>query len=166
MIAVLTVQAPSGVIHLTTPAGTAVIQPAPATTKVIQLGIQGPSGPAGNAASGVQLIAGEIMGGGKVVYAGADGKSYLADSGDIAQIGLIEGLTLGAATADAPVNVVASGPLTTTGLTPGAAYFLGTAGGIVKEGDAGFPTVGFLQPLGTAASATLLIVLLGPPIEF
>ena len=120
----------------------------------------GPAGPAGVPVF-PGIVAGETMGGDKLVYAASDGKAYLA-SQNAALAGKILGFTKNAVIAGATVDIVAPGnTIPLAGLTPGAEYFVGpNPGDITATPDSS----GLLQSVGTAITSTQLGYILGPAI--
>lgn len=152
-------------VDLTAPTRAVIaLRPLEATTIAKEGGIQvtvGRQGPAG--ISGVDgagdFEAGETIGGHRAVYFDGAGKLRKATSetGGNAAVAIIRN----AATAGAQTKIYKDGSVNGfSGLTPGARYFLGTDGVITETP----PTSGIYQALGTAASATILIVEIGEPV--
>lgn len=102
--------------------------------------------------------AGETVSGDQIVYV-ASGEVFKADSATT-PAGAVVGMTRQAATAGNPVLVLTSGRVTgLVGLTPGANYFLGSAGAIATTP----PASGLLQSVGVALDASTLVLQLGQP---
>ena len=100
-------------------------------------------------------IAGQILGGGKVVYSAA-GKFYLYNPMDENLYRAPVGITKHAANADAPIQVQVMGVFTEVGLglTPDEEYFAGPAGTLVLD-----PTsYTVMQYVGRAISANSLFI--------
>jgi hypothetical protein len=85
--------------------------------------------PGGGGSDTYTGIAGEDLGGGKLVYLSA-GKFYLYDANDTALADAAFGITKGAAVTDAPVDIQISGVFTEVGLglNPDAEYYAGLTG--------------------------------------
>jgi hypothetical protein len=133
-----------------------------------QQGVQGVPGPQGTpgAAGGTYetRTASETLGGHRIVRStGADTVGYASsdnpDHGDDTQ-----GMTLGAATSGATVNVQRVGSVTHSGWawTPGEPVFLGTSGLPTQTP----PSDGFVQVIGHAEAADTLFLSIEPPIYF
>ena len=121
------------------------------------LGLQGPPGIAGTTGAALQLIAGMALGGNRVVT----GAAQYADSSDLATAGRAIGITQGAASLGAPVNIVASGELDGFfGLIVDQPAFV-AANGTVSQS---LPGSGYLQSLGVAVSASRLLINISPPL--
>ena len=111
----------------------------------------------------VEIIAGEYLPAGRFAYVAADGLAYLASNASAATAATV----YTSATIDS--GAVGDASLAgfndaMTGLTAGATYALGVAGGVIQL--AGLPTTPgtIIQVLGTATS-TGLIVSIGQAIE-
>lgn len=129
-------------------------------SNIIEIGKQGPPGPRGlkgaSGASIVSLIAGENLGGNRVVI----NQSTYADNTNLDHIGKVIGITTGAANAGDYVSVQTGNELEGFfGLSLGPVY-LSTNGTITQTP----PTVGFIQQLGTATSSTSMIINISTPI--
>lgn len=135
---------------LTGPAGTVTVS-GPARVSLTG-GLQGPSGPPGPMMGEEDYEAAENIGGHRAVALDSSGLLIPADASEgIAAIGIIRD----AVTTGNDVTVYRAGVVNGfTGLTPAAVYYLGESGAITLTP----PTSGILQPLGTAASATELLV--------
>ncbi len=106
----------------------------------------------------IEAVAGEVLGGEKIVFLAADGMVYLA-SASTTEAGTVLGVTTHAAELGAPVEVCQEGELPTSGLFTGKRYFLGEAGAWAMVP----PQTGLLQEIGKALSETKLMVGLGLP---
>ena len=118
-------------------------------------GIRGLTGPTGGTA--IELIAGIDLGGNRVVT----GEAGYADSSDLATISRAVGITVGAATAGSPVNIVASGELDGFfGLTVNTPVFLSTNGTLTHTA----PVAGYIQRIGVAVSSTKILINIQEPL--
>jgi hypothetical protein len=130
----------------------------------VELGIQGPPGvpgdagipgPAGGAA--VQLTAAAALGGNRVVT----GASTYADNADVSSAGLAVGVTMGAASVGATVNIIVIGELDGfAGLTVNQPVYIAANGTLSQTP----PATGYLQRMGVAVSATKLLINISPPL--
>lgn len=122
-------------------------------------GIPGAPGPAGGSA--FQRQPGETLSALRAVYE-LDGQVFYLDYRDAAHIDLLLGITLSAAEVGTPINVQRSGPIDDSGWnwTPGRVW-LGAAGALTQTP----PADGYDVLLGTAVSATRIILNLTDPIE-
>lgn len=103
---------------------------------------------------------GEVISGDRIVYADASGDVFAADSGTTAA-GSVVGMSRNAAAMGATVNVITAGRITgLAGLTPGAVYFVGSAGAITPTP----PASGLLQRVGVALTTSVLVLQLGEPV--
>lgn len=118
----------------------------------------GPPGPAGGAA--VQRVAGETLSALRMVYE-LNGQVFLLSAGDAAHIDLLLGLVLTAAPAGAATKIQLFGAVDDAAWawTPGPVW-LGTNGVLTQAP----PTSGFDVRLGTAVSATRVILNIEEPI--
>ncbi|GEP00615.1 hypothetical protein GCM10007887_04190 [Methylobacterium haplocladii] len=107
------------------------------------------------------LIADGDLGGHRLVRRTGSGRVALASCDDPRQADSVLGLTLGAALADATVDVLTCGPVEepSWNYAPGPA-FLGPAGTLVQIP----PEAGFRFPVGTFVTPSRLILALGPAV--
>lgn len=107
------------------------------------------------------LLAAEPIGGHKAVRIVAGGRARLASSSDVTQAGSVLGVSLTAADEGGSLNVRIIGEIEEPSWSwaPGP-VFLGLAGSLVQTP----PSSGFIQQIGTAKSATILVVSLSTPI--
>jgi hypothetical protein len=145
------VLAPAGVAEFS-------VENVPAVEVMLYNGLPGPRGlpgPQGTAIVVSSYSAGEILSGHRAVRVGADGKAYYASSASPEQAGFVVGVTVGAASMGAPVQVQAFGELTEPSWdwVPGPVW-LGADGQLTQT-----PVLsGLLQRMGTAVSATTLFI--------
>ena len=103
----------------------------------------------------VTMVAGEILSGGMLVYIGGDGKIYKFNASNTALNGKSLGFTNHSGVVNQEVTVVKSGKcIEMGGLVAGAKYFAADNGGVINTP----PTVGIRQVVGTAESATIMLV--------
>jgi outer membrane protein assembly factor BamB len=103
----------------------------------------------------VTMVAGEVLSGGMLVYIGGDGKIYKFNASDVSLNGKSLGFTNHSSIVDQPTTVVKSGKcIELGGLQAGLKYFAGNSGGVVSTP----PTIGIRQVVGTAESATIMLV--------
>lgn len=116
----------------------------------------------GAAARDASYLAGEILGGHRVVVLAADGLLYHADPSDPAHIGRVVGLTTGAVEMGAAATVRVYGEIIEPGWAwdPDLPVFVG-GNGLPTQTP---PAAGFSQILGFAVSAVKLFIALEPPI--
>lgn len=122
-------------------------------------GAEGPPGPPG--LSGVLLfVAGEALGGHRVVRLGGDGKAWLADQSNVLHCLSVLGLTTSAAASGDTAQVVSSGALEEPSWdwTPSAAIFL-TGSGLLSHVE---PTTGPKIVVGYAVSPTRIVITMYP----
>jgi len=98
----------------------------------------------------VQLIAGETIGGHKIVYE-KDKKAYIASNDNLECVGRIVGMTLNAAVQNEILNIRKVGNIQNQnwGLFSNYLYYLGTDGTIISSTGSGL----FLQNLGYASNS-------------
>lgn len=132
---------------------------------LVSVGIPGPQGQRGEigpaSSDVIEKIASVALGGHRVVIAdGSTGVNY-ADSSNIAHLDFVLGITTGAASAGAPVNVQVGNEMTepSWNWTPGAVW-LGLNGLMTQTP----PTTGFVCRVGTALTASKLLIEIGEPI--
>lgn len=121
----------------------------------------GGGGGTGSALDIISCTAGEALGGQRVVYAsGANDVSH-ASSSNVAHIGKIVGITVGAVVNGAVASVRNAGEMidVSFAFVPGPVYFNAT--GVLTQTQ---PVVGFIQQVAVAVSATKIVVGLGLPI--
>jgi hypothetical protein len=109
----------------------------------------------------ITFTAGEPLSGHRAVRLAGSGTVRVASADDIAQAGLVAGVTLHAAEEGEPVAVAIVGEVVepSWSFAPGP-VFLGLNGALVQAP----PASGFVQPMGTAITPTRLIVERGAPI--
>lgn len=130
-------------------------------TQVISMGEQGPSGAQGiqgipgSGNSTITLQAGEILVAGDPVY--VSGNTFLKadNTTNFKAVGII---TIGAAIGF-PATATTSGPVTLSGLTPNAVYFLGN-----KVITSVVSISGYVVRLGQAISNTVLLINIEEPV--
>jgi len=124
------------------------------TVTVSQRGLQG-----GASTSSAQIvtpyIAGEAVGGQRVVYIGAGDKVFHADSTDQAQLNKVVGITATAASLGAMVNVLSLGKLADASFsfTSGSPLFFNSVGVLTHTA----PTSGFVQKVGVAIKSNEIL---------
>lgn len=105
-------------------------------------------------------VAGETLSTGNIVYLKNDGKYWKASNAALATGSPALRMSLGDYVAGDPGTFLKSGKRTTTGLTAGAVYYLGTAGAITATEPT---TVGVVKRvIGTAKSTTVFMVDISP----
>lgn len=125
-------------------------------------GVQGVPGPAGGVSE--LRTASEGLGGHRIVRSTGAGTVGYASSDNADHGDDTLGMTIGAATSGATVNVQRVGPVTHSGWawTPGEPVFLGTNGLPTQTP----PSDGFVQVIGHAEAADTLFLSVEPPIYF
>jgi hypothetical protein len=132
--------------------------------QVVETGVPGPPGPPGT--GGEQIItdylAGQALGGQRVVIVGIDGKLYYADCTNLAHLNRVLGVTTGAAEPNAPAIVRAFGIMTEPAWNWDLSKFiyLGTNGLLTQAP----PPTGFLLELGWPVNPTSMMVQIELPI--
>lgn len=103
----------------------------------------------------VSMVAGEPLSGGMLVYINSSGTISKFNQSDVNLCDKALGFTNSSAVADERINVVKSGKcIEMGGLTPGAVYFADNNGSVTTIP----PSIGIRQVVGTAESATILLV--------
>lgn len=124
-------------------------------------GAAGTPGSGGGGASGffTTANAAEALGGQRVVYASALGSVSHADSGNVAQVGLVVGVTTGAVVMGDDVLIQTAGPMTdpSFAFSPGPVYF--DSNGVLTQT---LPVAGFIQQVALALSNTEIEIQLNP----
>lgn len=136
-------------------------------TTVLEIG-QGPSGPPGTpglpgSSQVISLTATEAIGGQRALIAtGASGAAY-ASSADASHYSRVVGISVGAASLGAAVEVQSSGPMEELGWSwiPGQDLWLGSNGLLTQTYPAG---AAFSQRLGFALSPTRIWVDISEPV--
>lgn len=111
-----------------------LLEPAAAVSQLLEIGIQGPPGPRGPAGqaggSTVSKTAGENLGGNRLTRLNASEQAVYASADQITHAGFVFGMTLGAATSGADVDLMRSGELeeVSWNWTPGLPVYLGLNG--------------------------------------
>lgn len=120
-------------------------------------GATGPQGPAGG--SSFALTAGATLSGHRIVTTDASGNAIYADHSTLAHANAVIGLTLGAASVNASVQVQSAGEVTEPSwtFTPRQTLWLGTNGLIATTA----PTTGFSLVIGYAMTATTIFMSIG-----
>lgn len=133
--------------------------------RLVTQGEQGPPGPPGipgpAGGSAFQRVAGQTLSALHVVYEAGDGTVFRLDPSDDDHIDRLLGVTITAADEGAPINVQRSGQLddASWSWTPGRVW-LGQSGALTQTP----PADGFDVLIGTAVSATRLILNIQDPI--
>ncbi len=119
------------------------------------VGLQGPPGAAGDMVL-TDYLAGEPLGGDRVVIVGDDGKLYYADNTNLSHLFRILGITTGAADLNAQANVRTGGIMNepTWDWDLYQFIYLGTNGLLTQI----VPTTGFLIVIGYPISSTKIMV--------
>ncbi len=127
-----------------------VILVTPAST-----GLQGPPGAAGDMVL-TDYLAGEALGGDRVVIAGDDSRLYYADNTNLAHLFRILGITTGAADPNAEANVRVGGIMTepTWNWSLNQFIYLGRNGLLTQI----IPAIGFLMVVGWPITPTKVMV--------
>ena len=104
----------------------------------------------------IEAVAGEAIGGHRVVVLDAAGLAFYADQSNPNHMGLVAGVSQGAASLAAAVNIMVKGRIIepSWSWTPFAPVFLGLNGLLTQT----VPTTGFLLVVGTAFDATSIFV--------
>jgi len=127
----------------------------PTDAAVIVITHTGPRGPAGDAVASVDKIAAQALGGNRVVKIAPAGEVDYASSASPGDGALVLGVTTGAAVMGASIEVQTGGEMVelswTWTLGP---VFLGLNGLLTQTA----PTSGFIQQIGIALSATVLLI--------
>lgn len=129
---------------------------------IIGIGIPGPRGSSGTGASPVSVfIAGEALGGHRVVRTNASGEAIYASNTDPDSQSIL-GMTTGAAVLGDEVSVLRLGPITEPSWSwaPTAPVYLGTNGGLTQV----YPGSGLIVIIGVALTATSMFVAPREPI--
>lgn len=143
---------------------TVAVRPGPGRA-VVAAGLRGPKGPPGEpgqaGGAAFQRLAGETISALRVVYE-ASGLVYVLDYRDAAHIDLLVGITMTAADGGAPIAIQRAGEISDSGWawTPGRVY-LGVAGQLTQTP----PETGYSVLIGSAVSATRILLNLQDPIE-
>lgn len=128
--------------------------------RVVHVGIQGPPG---SASSGgvITGIAGEALGGHRMVTTDSTGKIIHASHATLAHAGRVIGMTTGAAANGATATIQIHGSITegSWAWTPGSILFLAASGLVTATP----PASGFVQVIGYAQSATTIYIQLHQP---
>lgn len=138
---------------------TVLVVPDNAPPDVITLGIQGPPG----ASAALTVVAAQALGGHKAVIANGDGSVSYADAATAAHIGHVVGVTLGAASASAPIDVRDEGRIDepSWNWNPALPLYLGLNGQLTQT----LPnTAAFLQIIGVVLAPTSIVVQLSDPV--
>ena len=145
--------------------------PPPDALYWVELELQGPAGPQGETGpigpandTGVVFIAGETLGGHRMVSLDADSKAVYADNTDPTHAGRVIGLTLGSAVVGTEVTVRSFGLVTEPSWSWDVTkprLFLATTGQITQTP----PTSGFVCVIGYVVSAAQLFITIQPSIN-
>lgn len=124
----------------------------------LSVATQGPAGRDGASADLPYFTTGEALGGHRMVVL-IDDKLYYADQSNISHMGLVRGMTLGAASTGASIQIQTSGVLTepSWNYTPNLPLYLGTNGLITTIP----PSSGFVLEIGQTISATKIFLQTG-----
>lgn len=124
----------------------------------VEVGMQGPVGPAGPSTGLFIVTTGEAIGGLRGVYA-SSGVCYYADSSITTQANKLIGISSEAVGVGELLTVQSAGELDGfTGLTSGAAVYLQTNGVVSSV----IPSTGFIQQVGIALTTTKLLINIQP----
>lgn len=128
---------------------------------VAKVGVPGPPGPAGNGNALITGIAGEPLGGHRMVTTNASGHYVHASNANPAHAGRVVGITTGAAAQGATVTIQPIGSITESAWAwvPESVLFLGANGQL----SATPPASGFVQIIGYAQTATTIYLQLYQP---
>ena len=109
----------------------------------------------------VEITAGENLGGHRVVIA-SNGEAFYADSSDADDVGLVRGITVGAANDGDLATVQVYGPMVEPSWTwtPDLPIYFTSSGVLTQT----LPTSGFLQQVAVAETATKIFIDLQIPI--
>lgn len=126
---------------------------------VANVGVPGPPGPAGNGQ--ITGIAGEALGGHRMVTTDASGNIIYASNTAAAHAGRVVGMTTGAAAQGGTVTIQPIGSITENSWAwaPTSVLFLSANGQITATP----PPTGFVQIIGYAQSATTIYIQLHQP---
>lgn len=136
------------------------------STSAVEIAAPGPQGPRGldgvNGGVAVERIAAADLGGHRVVRALDALQVEYADSANPDHGDDTLGITSGAASVGAVIEVLTGGPLAFNGWawTPGEPVFLGSNGLLTQSS----PAAGFTQVIGFAQDATTIFIGVEPPI--
>jgi hypothetical protein len=124
--------------------------------ELLELIEQGPAGRDGGDSTIVNKTAAQNLSGHRVVRSASASVVDYADNQTANHKNLILGVTIGAASSGAPVQVRVAGEMTETGWSwiPGELIFCGANGLLTQSA----PTTGFLCVIGTAISPTTIYV--------
>lgn len=127
--------------------------------------IKGEKGDPGLSSSIEGYLAGEAVGGHRVVYIKGDSQVYYASNDDSTLFGATVGLTTGAAVLGAPVAIAFNGIVDEPSWTwtPQELLYLGTNGLLTQTPPSGGGAL-FSQVVGFAITATKIQVQIAPPI--
>lgn len=131
-------------------------------TVLLDVGVQGPPGPPGQPGEAtLTLIAGSALGGHRAVRSLA-GVAVYADKDNLPDANLVLGVTKGAASAAAPVQVQTMGLMNepSWNWTPDSPVFVGDDGVLTQAS----PAAGFSLIIGVALTATQIHIGLKMPI--
>lgn len=136
--------------------------------KIVIVGTQGPPGLPGlpgASADGETVFAAAALSGQRIVVLNSVGKAIYASADTPAHIGRVIGLTKNAVSADEQVSIKTQGIIEHNGWNwvIGQPIYLGINGNLTQTPP--LPGVGFLQILGTAITATSMMVRLQTPIR-
>ena len=141
------------IITIPTPERIIITDPEELTT-IITVPPQGPAGPPGTGT--FQKIAGENLGGHRVVTSDASGNAVYASASEVAHANRILGITIGAALSGGTADIMAEGAMDMAGWTWNTTLpvFLGENGNMTQSP----PTSGFICIVGFPQTPTKLYV--------
>lgn len=134
------------------PRSNIVILPGP--TRILNIGTQGPSGPAGSGSEITGICGANISIGTACVL--VDGLLYPADPTNLSQSGLYVGVALTSGTTSQSITVAQLGTVSTSGLSAGSRYFVGLLGILSTTPIA--VGANWMRYVGTAQSSSALIL--------
>jgi hypothetical protein len=158
---IVVIQQPQTNIQVQSSGGLQVLQPpdtsviiSPGPMQILDVGTQGPAGPAGSG-SEITGTCGITIAAGKACVL-VDGLLYPADPTDVSQAGLYVGVSLTGGTMGQTITVAQLGVATTSGLIAGDRYFVGPSGALSTNPIAVNAT--WMRYIGTAQSSSTLIL--------
>lgn len=129
----------------------------------VQEGLRGPQGPQGvpGAGNSISITATSPIGGNRAVRGDGLGSVAYADSSDVTHIGKCIGITMNAASIGETLEIAISSEITEPSWNWAIGpIYLGVNGLLTQT----VPSTGFVQRIGTAVSATRVVVLVHQPI--
>lgn len=133
---------------------------------IVTEAVQGPPGPGGSGGgSNIEVLAGENLGGHRLVILNEVGRALYADSSQIDHLHRVVGITTGAADVDSGVSLVGNGPLSEVSWNwaVGLPIYLGT-NGLLTQAVPAAPAAKFSLVVGFPTSSTSMFVNIREPI--